>query len=813
MTMGEGNQVGGAKFGLGIDFQQLERDLARAEALAKASAQRIQQQLGAIPIGGGGGAAPARTPVASAASGAAHAARPAAAPGARQAATAGVPPFVRDLFDQAVASGMSEEDARRSLAKVMGVSNSDFAGLGSQRGGARITTGEARRRMRGEQQRAERDARIEGRPFSVVSSGRVVGPRAAAAPRAPRDAALSRPGGGDGGGFIESLFATPGTEIRAAGALVGVGLGLSAAVGVAALLHQTVVKIVESVVRLEQGVRNVGISFGATARQFTGPAAEAFSANPQTAGSTEQFLGAVGTAGPLAAQFQLNTQQVQQLVTAEGVLARLHGVELPKAAEVLTDVLRGNLEAGQALGLQLTDQYGRLKSVGLGFDELVESVGRVRAEQILLLAIQDDVNRQLQNSADYVDPATRKIDDLAKHWQQLQDAITRGARGTANAVAEGDINPVAGFGRNLGARARTGQENPIIPTQAQIDKAITAQNAGLLENERIGGPAADIQRRAADRAQRSQAATDQAARAGVQQRTAQAQLDTLGAQSDLRRLAVQGQVNELAQARLDLEARLSPILLEQQQVQDRITLATRERLDLTEATLRAQQAAIAPQGAAADLSFAQQRVRLLAQIQQSRAIRGLGPAPGVAGVPELFNQALGLALVAPELNLGALDAGHAVDLATRAATTAQIGQRLSALPDQRRLQALQDQTIPLQQAQAAAKAAGDAIERSLQGADLVSSPAVVKAQQDLANARIQQADAAAKIAALQREVQGEAGLNVNARADVVIEGLTDVEAVATKVLDSFRPQLIAAINAAVNNPRAPSAPPADRGSR
>lgn len=806
MTMGEGGaQIGAASFGVGLDLAQLERDLARAEQMARASAQRIQQQVGAISASPQGALA-GRAPVAATGAGSAHAARPQAVAAAtsRGSGARAVPPFVTDLFNRAVADGMSEEDARRSLAQALGIKVSDLAGLGTP-GASRVGEAEARRAMRVQAQRAQRDARLEGRPFSVVSTGQLVGPRLS-----PQRT-----------GLLGALTASPGTEIRAAGAFFGVGLGLSAAVGAATALHNAIEAGVRSAVELARAGREVGISFGAAAGQrFAGPGASAFLANPTTRGTASQFLQEVAGLGPLAKQYGLTADQVQRLGVAEGQLAQLHNKELPQAGQVLQAVLRGNVEAGQALDLQLLDQYGRLKDVGLSFDELTQSVGRTRAEQILAAAVIKDVDRQLHNAAAGADVTTVALNDLGKQSDVSQSRVAASARpivaAGANYLAD-ILSGRAAFPLTPGqiipeiiSRQIAQATLPRTAAQSAIDQAIAAQNAPAFANEQAGGPTANLRQLGADRGERVQAATEQAARAGIQARLAQSQLDTLGAQSDLRRLGVQGQLNEVAQARLDIEGRLAPILLEQQQVQDRITLSTRENLDLTEQTLRAQRAAVGPQGVAADLSFAQQRIRLLAQVQQSRAIRGLGPAAGIASIPELFGQAYNLALAAPEINLAAGDAAHAVDVAQRAQAAAQIGRQLGALPDQRRLQQIQNQTIPLQQAEAAAKAAADAIERSLQGADLVAGPARIKAEQDLAASRLQQADAAAQIARAQSEIGGP---NINANATVTIEGLTDVQAVANQVLDAFRPQLVAAINAAINNPRPPSAPPTDRGNR
>lgn len=802
MTQSGGANIGGASFGIGVDLAQWERDLQRAEQIARTHASRIQGALGAIPMG----QPVASGAVAAAGSATSHPVRP---PAARQGAA--VPAYVQEMFRQATAGGMSDQDARRSIARTLGMNVSDLASLGGgSSAGPRVSAGQAARsfqqEMRTQQQRAQRDAQLAGRAFSVVSTGRQVG------------------GGSNavGGGTLGFLgLSGPEGILRTVGALTGVGLGLNVAALAASRLHAALAGAVLASVQLEQASRNVGVAFGTGGRQFTGAGAAAFVGAPGAKGTEQEYLSAVAGLAPLAAQFGLTKNQVQALVVSEGQLARMHGTTLAEAGQVLESVLRGNIDAGAALDLQLANENGILHGVGLSWEQLVESQGRARAEQTLFARIQADVSRQTKNSAATTDDFTAAMDRLGNATDRLRSRAAQAAKGPVGAVAggaasalEGDIPPE--LKALIPLLPALGPLAPIVATALVARRALTPTppppfTPGLpteFANEQLAGqiygeaPARDRERRVND-------ATEQARRASIQSRGAQAQIDTLGAQSDLRRLGVQQDINDLAAKRIEIENRLMQPMLEQQRVQDRITLTTRENLDLTEATLRAQQAAVGPSNASFELGFQQQKVRLQAQIQQSRAIRGLPPDPRFGNIPELFGQAYNLNLLAPETDYAALMAQHPADVAARAQAAAAGARQLGAIPDQHRLQQLQDQLIPLGQARSAAQTAADAIERSLQGADLATGPERIQAEKDLANARLQQADAAAKIAA----AQAETNPTINANANVVIQGLADIESATKTILNAFYPVIINAINAAINNPRSPSGPPSDRGSR
>jgi hypothetical protein len=249
-----------------------------------------------------------------------------------------------------------------------------------------------------------------------------------------------RPPGGGGGGGFGSLFSganNPTTQARALLELVaGVGLRFGLLVGAARLFHEALVQSIESATQLAQATRNVGIGFGSASQAIRGPGATAFMANNQVAGTQQQYLQAAAGLAPLAQQYGLTTSQVNQLITASGQLARIHGVELPQAMQAVEAVMQGNLDAAHSLDIELTDQYGIIRNVGLTWQQLVQAQGPAAARSTLLAAVLQDTSRQMQNSA-------QQSDDLSKSLDTLARAQERVASGFAN-VSHAAAVPIAG---------------------------------------------------------------------------------------------------------------------------------------------------------------------------------------------------------------------------------------------------------------------------------------------------------------------------------------------------------------------------------
>lgn len=480
----------------------------------------------------------------------------------------------------------------------------------------------------------------------------------------------------------------PAGLVRIAAGFTGIGLGINIAAGAARDLHQAMVAVVESAVQLEQSGRNIGTAFGASGSSLTG-ATTAFTNNPTTKGTTAEFQSAAASAAPLAAQFGLSKAQILELTTAEGQLARLHGIELPAASQVLQSVLRGNVEAGQQLDLELTDQYGVLKNVGLTWQQLVAAQGPAAATATLLAQVQGDVNRQMQNSAATITPGVQALDNLSSAWDRYRSTLAKNAQpivqAGANAGAavlnaatgpptqpegpsDDEIRSAASFApaeerAAIEARMR-GQRQAQIDAKRAADSATKdaqdpnssffkvanppgfdpenpskefldyTQNPGLLAYQRAKAnqaagkvPGSEMKPPTPEqlRANSTGQAIQQQTDAGVQAALAQSKIDIISATADQRRLTVQGDINNLLSQRINLQDQLAPMLISEQAIQNNIAQITRENLDLTRNKLIAQQAALGPQEQVAGFDFARNQANARIGLSISQSVAGQKP--------------------------------------------------------------------------------------------------------------------------------------------------------------------------------------------
>src|SRR5439155_1754615 len=211
--------------------------------------------------------------------------------------------------------------------------------------------------------------------------------------------------------------------------------------------------------------------------------------DPTTRGTESQYLQAAAAQAPLARQFGLEAQQVQQLVTLEGQLARLHGVALPQASQILEQTLRGNTEAARSLDVVLTDSRGIVRGTGLTWQELVQAMGPTAAAAKLLSSVQVEVDRQLSASrtnadglADSFDKLGKRADDVKTHLAKLAEKPVQVTVEVAVASSDKPGQKVDDFIRAR-PRAVTAPPPPPVPTPGQ--KALTtfrlppAATAGL----------------------------------------------------------------------------------------------------------------------------------------------------------------------------------------------------------------------------------------------------------------------------------------------------------------------------------------------
>lgn len=707
----------------------------------------------------------------------------------------------------------------------------------------------------------ERAARAAGQAADDEENGRINVQAARGSGRGGRGGGYGGgSGGGGGGGPFEFLFGNTGEAqsrslLRFGAGLAGFGIGINLAAGAARLLHDSLVAIGEEALHLEQAGRDVGIAFGGTASNFTGRGAAGFAANQGTRGSSTEYLQTAASVAPIAQQYKLTNDQVQKLIISEGQLARIHGVDLPQAAQVLNQVLRGNLEAGQSLDLVLTDQYGIIKNVGLTYQQLVQAVGPAAATSTILAQAQKEISTQTENASRNIDETASAMDRFGKAGDALKTSLANLAKtpvtfaiNIATFAVGGGLPPVTGSshapqteadvqGRLIlgpaGERQQKADLEKVRSEQARLAGINAAMNAGLNNSDANGGsqairdaagyqglgimPEQGAQTPSELKAKQNQAEgarlADQNRILGIQQSGQQATISILDAQAKSRQLDVAAQLNQYASTRIDLENELAPLLLRQQAIQDRITLTTRENLDLTQARLEAQRAE-AITGSALEQNNYQQNIALLrAQSAISSIVRGQAPKYDIGSQ---IGQIRTAAFAAPDVKIADAEAQHALNLTTVAQNVDQISKAIAVIPLEREQQVLQAEVLMRQEELAAATASTEVINRMLEVASIMAAPERLQAERDLNNTMISAAKAAQELANMQLQQNADSAnpviVNVNI-GSIGAGGVTpDAAAWIDQITNATRGGALDAINSKANLtlPRAPSNTPGAR---
>lgn len=138
----------------------------------------------------------------------------------------------------------------------------------------------------------------------------------------------------------------------AAGAAIGTVVGVVSRLGASAQDQR----------RQIQGIEQ---AYGAAASQV-----EAFAKQVQSATifSDDQARQAALRASTLQRNYQIETQQIQELIKVGADLATLYGIDLDQATERLTSAIRGEAEAAEYLGITLNDTFVATKAAERGIE-------------------------------------------------------------------------------------------------------------------------------------------------------------------------------------------------------------------------------------------------------------------------------------------------------------------------------------------------------------------------------------------------------------------------------------------------------------
>jgi hypothetical protein len=198
------------------------------------------------------------------------------------------------------------------------------------------------------------------------------------------------------------------------------------------------------------------------------------------------------------------------------------------------------------------------------------------------------------------------------------------------------------------------------------------------------------------------------------------------AESD-RRLGYADQTAQYQKQGIQIQQQMSPLLLQQAALQDRITVASRDNLGIRRELIAAQQAALPSEGALSELNYEQQRIQLQAQARQASLIRGQGGGgyPDFGTLTRQFTQG---ELNRPEVELQALDARQQVARAQMASTAEGLGRQMTGADLEEQARAIQDQLMPLQEAQRLEQSRSEALQQYLDLLDLEDTAAKTAAE-------------------------------------------------------------------------------------
>jgi hypothetical protein len=978
-----------------------------------------------------------------------------------------------NLFQQLVTAGMPVVDAAAQVQTFFGITPTVAGAPPPPPLAAPATARPTRAQNLAQQQIQQRLAIATGAPFSTVftpTAGRLVAPPGftvpsqfqsqfvrpggalgrpltatgvpipetqargqrplSAAGAASRAAALGlgedrpvREGGTQGRGALSELGIGALNPARIALGLAGIPVGLNVLAGLARQVHDATVGIIHDTDSLVQSFREIGIAYGQLGQQQVTSGFARFNADPSTRGTVEQYTRSAAALRDLSQQYGFSTQQITGVIDVAGRLSKIYAIDLPQASSLLDRSLQGDAASAQQLGLNLTDNQGRLRSVGVSYETLAGVIGRSRAAQVLFNDIQAELASKQRAAAESNDKTADSIDRIGKAADQAKSFLTNLVSAPYKVIVEAVANIVGGiqqtsdvsdrpepigqptnqqlanlrntrpithvgdaqqsprYGGNLpGVAAYVGGAADIVgipvpginreatvsetvraatsplvavgvlggafatplvapgqqidpnhrpiarvqaPAQAQVQVApgtlpspsappnfgssVTARTQELANQNQpqpprdatkldfgaavaaAGLPAAlsaeaDSAKKAADannklitslgqvvvanlrligtaqtlgtiseRQARSQeagvlaqaaqgpdfplrtltpeqitilaqqrasqatyalqnlqlsaGASDAArpalvaaastrnpeAQAALQQhddRTeaekqiigaqhdqavqqtktvqAQAHVDEITTQNEQGRLAAQQQVNDLTLAQVQLQGSLAPLLLEEANIRDQITLATRENLDLTERTLRTQQSAIPASRALESANFTEQQATQRAVVAAVDKIQGRQPS---FDINEQIKTITGIEFQKPRLELNNLDAQRNVTVAQQAQSDSQLQKQIDVIPQQRRAQEVQDKEVPIQAASREVQAQSDALSRALQSAELSRAPALIEAQSELLDARLQEIHATLKLTQAQLNAAGQ---SISVTNNVTVPGNLDL---------------------------------------
>jgi hypothetical protein len=161
----------------------------------------------------------------------------------------------------------------------------------------------------------------------------------------------------------------------------------------------------------EMAIAALSRTYGETAGQFV---ALADSMQSTTVFSNDQVIEAANLMGTLQRNYQMTSDEIQQLIQISADLAAVNGVSLADASQRVAAAMRGEAESAEVLGLTMND-------AAIGIDQLGASATEAEKAQFRLTAIISQSTFAQGAAADQAATTTGQVQQLAN---RVQDAAT-----------------------------------------------------------------------------------------------------------------------------------------------------------------------------------------------------------------------------------------------------------------------------------------------------------------------------------------------------------------------------------------------------
>lgn len=292
-----------------------------------------------------------------------------------------------------------------------------------------------------QQERSFREALQRANREGRIPSGGGAGPQGPNGPPLPPDwrDILGGPGPDrDRGGGLFDRKAT--SAVRFLAALSGLGVGLSVYYFAGRLVHDMLAGLIQEETNLIQANKNLQASYGDASKTFN-DLIERVSRGGTGAGifKVSDIQNTIAALKPLQDTLHLTSDQIDILVEGAAHLADIHAIPLTEAAKALSEALQGNTADAEKLGLSLNDVTVATRYNNGQYAASFQLLTQNQQATIRLAEAQSQVQQQVKNTNDVVDPLQHAVRELATQWENFNKIL--GA--PALAVAAGIVQHIA----------------------------------------------------------------------------------------------------------------------------------------------------------------------------------------------------------------------------------------------------------------------------------------------------------------------------------------------------------------------------------